>query len=65
VAQTGAYVWNGLFSSAVLSYGLAMVPGMVAGVYLGNKAFHRVSAVAFKRILAVFLVLVSLKLIFL
>ncbi|MDB2682825.1 sulfite exporter TauE/SafE family protein [Alphaproteobacteria bacterium] len=64
IVQSLTYVWNGLFSIEILRYSLMMVPGMIVGVYVGNIMFHKVSDILFKRILAVFLVFVSLKLIF-
>ncbi len=64
VVQTVSYAFNGLLSVQVALYGLWMLPFMAIGIYLGNHSFHRVSESAFRRILAVFLILVSAKLIY-
>lgn len=63
IAQTATFVVNGLFTKDVLFYGLAIFPSMFIGVFLGKKAYAHVSESTFKRILAVLLIFVSVKLI--
>lgn len=63
LAETGTFILNGMFTKQALYYGLAMIPGMAAGIYAGNKAFHKISENTFRRILGVFLLIASVKLI--
>ncbi len=63
IAQTLTYVANGLFTAQILIYGLCLLPGLSIGIYLGNKAHYKIPELWFRRILAVFLLIVSLKLI--
>jgi uncharacterized membrane protein YfcA len=64
VAQTATFAVNGLLTREVFLYGLLMLPGMILGIYLGNKSFQKVSEKQFRRILAAFLLVVSGCLIF-
>ncbi len=63
LAETGTFIVTGLFTKQILLYGLFMIPFMAAGIYLGNKSFHKISETAFRRILGVFLLIASVKLI--
>lgn len=63
IAQTLTYVANGLFTQQILLYGFFMLPGLIFGIYLGNKAHYKISELWFRRILGAFLFIVSLKLI--
>jgi uncharacterized membrane protein YfcA len=64
MAQTATFAANDLLTRDILMGGLSMLPGMVVGIYLGNKSFHKFSEAQFRRILAVFLLIVSACLIF-
>jgi uncharacterized membrane protein YfcA len=64
VAQTSTFAVNGLLTSKIFLYALMMLPGMAAGIWLGNKSFHKISETQFRRVLAVFLLIVSGCLIF-
>lgn len=64
MTQTATFWWNGLFDTRILAWGLAMLPAMGLGIWLGNKTFHRISELAFRRTLGMFLVFVSLRLMF-
>ncbi|GJL85854.1 MAG: UPF0721 transmembrane protein [Micavibrio sp.] len=63
LAETGTFIVNGMFTKQIFLYGLAMVPGMALGIYFGNKSFHKISETWFRRILGVFLLIASVKLI--
>lgn len=62
-AQTSTFVLNGLFDRRVMLWGLLMLPSMAVGVWLGNHTFNRISEGMFHRILGLFLVFVSVRLI--
>ena len=64
LAQTVTFIINGLFERKILLWGLLLCPSMIAGVYLGNRTFHRISESWFRRALGCFLVFVSIRLIF-
>lgn len=64
LTQTVTYQLNGLLSMQTVYYGLAVLPFMLLGIYAGNQLHNKVSDIAFRRILAVFLVFVSLRLIY-
>jgi len=63
VAQTATFAATGMLTRQVLAWGLLMLPSMVAGIYLGNRTFHRISEAWFRRILGVFLAFVSVRLV--
>lgn len=62
VAQTATFYWNGLFDSQVVIWGICMLPAMGLGIWLGNRTFHHISETAYRRILGLFLVLISFRL---
>lgn len=64
MAQTATFIINGLFDKRILIWGILMLPSMLAGIYLGNHTFHRISENWFRRALGVILVVVSARLIF-
>ena len=63
VAQTATFAATGMLSRQVLVWGVFMLPSMVAGIYLGNRTFHRISEAWFRRVLGIFLAFVSVRLI--
>jgi uncharacterized membrane protein YfcA len=63
MAQTATFIVNGLFDRQILIWGLLLFPSMLAGIYLGNHTFHRISENWFRRALGVLLVVVSIRLI--
>jgi len=63
IAQTGTFMANGLFTKDALLYALVMVPGMGIGIWIGNHSHAKIPETWFSRALAVFLVVVSLRLI--
>ena len=64
ITQTFTYVGNGLFTSQILLYGIVLLPGLVLGIYVGNKAHYMFSEKMFRQFLGVFLIVVSLRMIF-
>lgn len=64
MTQTATYAFNGLLTQKIIFYGLGMLPCMAVGIYLGNKSFHLISELWFRRILGVFLIIVSARLIY-
>jgi len=64
MAQTATFAFNGMLSRTILIWGMMMLPAMAAGIYLGNHTFHRISEIGFRRVLGMFLVVVSVRLIF-
>ena len=63
VVQTATFMANGLFTREALIYTAVMLPGMGLGIWIGNRSHARISEEWFARALAVFLVIVSLRLI--
>ena len=63
IAQTATFLINGLFDKQVFIWGLLLLPSMALGIYLGNRTFHRISEIWFRRALGGFLVVVSVRLI--
>lgn len=63
VAQTVTFSINGLLSREVMIWGVLTFPSMILGIYLGNRSFHKISEVWFRRALGVMLVIVSIRLI--
>lgn len=63
VAQTATFIANGLFDRQVMAWGILMLPAMIAGIWLGNRTFHRISELVFRRTLGLLLVFVSVRLI--
>lgn len=63
MAQTATFFVNGLLDKQVLIWGLLLIPSMIVGILLGNHTFHRISELWFRRVLGVFLVVVSIRLI--
>lgn len=62
-AQTGTFAINGMLTKQILIYGLIMLPFIFVGLFVGNKAHHKIPEIWFKRILGAFLAFVSTKLI--
>lgn len=63
IGYTTTFALNGLLEVKVLICALLMLPTMALGIYCGNLSFTKISEVAFRRILAVFLITASLRLI--
>ncbi len=63
IAQTVTFYFNGMLTTQVITYGIIIIPAMFLGIYLGNKAHNLVSEELFKRIIAIFLLFISIKLI--
>ena len=53
-----------MLTRRVLLWGVLMLPSMAAGIYLGNRTFRWISEAWFRRVLGLFLALVSVRLIF-
>ena len=64
MAQTMTFAANGLLDRRVMVWGLSMLPAMLLGVWLGNRTFHHISERMFRRTLGLFLVWVSIRLIY-
>ena len=62
-AQTATFAFTGLLTIEIIRLGLLMIPGMIVGIYIGNRAHLTFSERKFKIILGLFLVIVSLKII--
>lgn len=63
LAQTATFSWNGLLTFQVMRWAAVLLPAMLMGIYLGNKAFGYVSETAFRKILGALLIVVSFRLI--
>ncbi len=63
LSQSATYYAYGLLTPQIMLYALSTTPMIFIGLYIGNKAFHMMSEALFKRILGVFLIIVSVKLI--
>ncbi len=64
IAQTATFWMNGMLDKQIVIYGLTILPCMILGIYIGNRAFHKISEQFFRRVMGVLLIIVSLKLIF-
>jgi len=64
VTRLLTYAATGVVDRQVLVYGLASMPGLVLGIYLGNRVFLRVSENTFSRFVGVVLVVVAIRLAF-
>ncbi len=62
IAQTLTFAYTGLLTKQIALYGLTMLPFMAVGIHFGNKVHFKISEKWFRRILGIFLVFVSLKL---
>jgi len=63
MAQTATFAANGMLTRTILIWGLLMLPSMAAGIYLGNRTFQHISESGFRRMLGLFLMVVSVRLI--
>jgi len=59
VAQVIIYYTLGLVDSQILIYALIAVPGLLVGIYFGNRTFFRISEKIFGSILGAVLILLS------
>jgi len=62
IAQSATFAANGMLTRRILVWGILMLPTMAAGIYLGNRTFHRMSESRFRRVLGIFLAFVSMRL---
>jgi hypothetical protein len=62
VARVATYAWSGILTMPVLATFGAALPGLIAGILAGNRAFFRISERAFGRVIGGMLVLVGLRL---
>lgn len=63
MAQTATFAVNGLLDRQVMVWGLLMLPALPLGIWLGNRTFHHISESMFRRILGLFLIFISIRLI--
>ena len=61
--QTATYLINGMLTREAVYLSLFLAPAVLLGIYFGNRTFLRVPEVLFGRILAAFLVLAALRMI--
>jgi uncharacterized membrane protein YfcA len=64
IAQVASYSILGLMSSQILLYSLISLPGLLLGIYIGNRTFFRISEKIFGTILGGLLIVLSWGLIF-
>lgn len=64
VARIASYAAAGMVSGEVLKFVAYCVPGQLLGLYIGRRAFLKISEQVFSRAVAVLLFFVSLKLLF-
>jgi uncharacterized membrane protein YfcA len=62
LARVVTYSTLGLVNREVLTYVLAALPGLIAGIYLGNKIFFKLSEAKFSRIVGIVLVIAGIRL---
>ena len=65
IAQSATFWWSGVLNQKIMLLALLMLPGMFIGTYLGNKSFHFISENMFRKILAILLFIVSIRLVYL
>lgn len=63
VARIGTYWATGLIDVRIISYALASLPGLLLGVFLGNRAFFRISELTFSRAVGTVLMIVAVRLV--
>lgn len=63
VVQTVTFWVNGLLTKDIIILGLLIIPFLAVGIYFGNRSFQKISETLFKRILGLFLIIVSARLI--
>ena len=61
--QTATYIANGMMTREAVVLSFFLAPAVLVGIYFGNRTFLRIPEVIFGRILAVFLVLAALRMI--
>jgi uncharacterized protein len=59
ISNVATYTALGLMSSRIVLYSLISLPGLVLGIYLGNRTFFRISEKVFSAILGGVLILLS------
>lgn len=59
ISQVATYTALGLMSTQIVLYSLISLPGLLLGIYLGNRTFFRISEKVFGTILGGFLILLS------
>ncbi|MGD2186206.1 MAG: sulfite exporter TauE/SafE family protein [Desulfobacterales bacterium] len=59
IAQLGTYTTLGLMNSQIVLYALISLPGLLLGIYLGNRTFFRISEKIFGTVLGAVLILLS------
>jgi uncharacterized membrane protein YfcA len=64
LARVVTYSAAGLVNPDVLLYTAAAVPGLAAGVWLGNRVFFRISEATFSRITGAVLLIIGVRLLF-
>ena len=62
IAQTGTFVWRGEVTRITVLLTISILPAMVAGIGLGNRAFVRISEQTFRRVLGALLLVIGLRL---
>jgi uncharacterized membrane protein YfcA len=59
VSQVATYTALGLMNSQILLYSLISLPGLLLGIYIGNRTFFRISEKIFATILGGVLIVLS------
>jgi len=59
VSQVATYSSLGLINSQILLYSMISLPGLLLGIYIGNRTFFRISEKAFSTILGGVLIVLS------
>ena len=59
VSQVATYTSLGLISGQILLYSMISLPGLLLGIYIGNRTFIRISEKTFGTILGMVLILLS------
>jgi len=62
VARVVTYTGTGFIGASVVQYYVAALPGLFAGLYVGNRLFGRVSEAVFSRIVGLILLAIGLRL---
>jgi uncharacterized membrane protein YfcA len=59
ISNVATYSALGLMSTQIVLYGVVALPGLLLGIYLGNRTFFRISEKVFSAILGGVLILLS------
>ena len=61
IVQTATFGITGLLTSEIVKMGVATIPTIVLGIYLGNRVFMKLSESTFRRVLGIMLIFIAIR----